>query len=65
MRLFKSNRVLVLSALLLISAAPAAVSSQTRQPLPKLLSVREQQALRESWLKKRLDTMLLPMMRQQ
>jgi Xaa-Pro aminopeptidase len=33
--------------------------------LPKLLTVREQQAVRESWLKKRLDTMLLPMMRQQ
>ena len=32
---------------------------------PKLLSVREQQALRETWLKKRLDTLLLPMMRQQ
>src|ERR1041385_4681640 len=38
---------------------------QQRQSLPKLLSVREQQAVRESWLKKRLDTMLLPMMRQQ
>jgi Xaa-Pro dipeptidase len=35
------------------------------EPLPKLLSVRDQQAVRESWLKKRLDTMLLPMMRQQ
>jgi Xaa-Pro aminopeptidase len=35
------------------------------EPLPKLLPVREQQAVRESWLKKRLDTMLLPMMRQQ
>ena len=33
--------------------------------LPKLLSLREQQGVRESWLKKRLDTMLLPMMRQQ
>ena len=33
--------------------------------LPKLLPLREQQAVRESWLKKRLDTMLLPMMRQQ
>jgi Xaa-Pro dipeptidase len=32
-------------------------------PLPKLLSVREQQAVRERWLKTRLDTMLLPMMR--
>ena len=65
MKLFKSNTVLVLCALLLISVAPAAVFSQKSQPLPKLLSVREQQALRESWLKKRLDTMLLPMMRQQ
>src|SRR4051812_46481243 len=32
---------------------------------PKLLPVREQQVVRETWLKKRLDTMLLPMMRQQ
>jgi Xaa-Pro dipeptidase len=44
----------------------SAIYSQSRiEPLPKLLSVREQQAVRESWLKKRLDTMLLPMMRQQ
>jgi Xaa-Pro aminopeptidase len=41
----------------------SSIYSQT--PLPKILSVREQQAVRESWLKKRLDTMLLPMMRQQ
>ena len=44
------------------------VSSQTRntrEQLPKLLTVREQQTVREGWLKKRLDTMLLPMMRQQ
>ena len=42
------------------------VFAQTRiEPLPKLLPVREQQSVRESWLKKRLDTMLLPMMRQQ
>ena len=34
------------------------------EPVPKLLSVREQQAVREAWLRKRLDTMLLPMMRQ-
>ncbi|HEU5133002.1 MAG TPA: M24 family metallopeptidase, partial [Pyrinomonadaceae bacterium] len=45
---------------------PATIYPQKRiEPLPKLLSVREQQAVRESWLKKRLDTMLLPMMRQQ
>jgi len=33
------------------------------EPLPQLLSVREQLELRERWLKTRLDTMLLPMMR--
>ncbi len=38
---------------------------KTIESLPKLLSVREQLSVRESWLKKRLDTMLLPMMRQQ
>ncbi len=31
--------------------------------MPKLLSQREQMDVREMWLKKRLDTMLLPMMR--
>jgi hypothetical protein len=58
--------VFVLSVAI-ISAAPASLNSQTQktEPLPKLLSVREQQEVRESWLKKRLDTMLLPMMRQQ
>ena len=34
----------------------------SEQP-PKLLSLREQTATREQWLKTRLDTMLLPMMR--
>jgi len=54
--------------LILVLLLPAPVCSQTRKrvaPLPKLLTVREQQTLRESWLKKRLDTMLLPLMRQQ
>ena len=31
--------------------------------LPKLLSLREQMNVREAWLKKRFDTLLLPMMR--
>lgn len=31
--------------------------------MPKLLSQREQMDVREAWLKKRLDTLLLPMMR--
>jgi Xaa-Pro dipeptidase len=62
------TRLSVISSLLLFVALSSAVQSQTRnriEPLPKLLSVREQQALREGWLKKRLETMLLPMMRQQ
>jgi Xaa-Pro dipeptidase len=54
------NRVLVI---LLLSCS--SIYAQSKRELPKLLSVREQQAMRESWLKKRLDTMLLPMMRQQ
>src|ERR1044071_8359275 len=55
--------LLTASVLLALSAT---TYQQTRsEPLPKLLSVREQQAVREAWLKKRLDTMLLPVMRQQ
>ena len=68
MKNFRSSIVFILSGLMLISAVPSSIYSQTKkssEPLPKLLPVREQQALRESWLKKRLDTMLLPMMRQQ
>ena len=33
------------------------------EPLPKLPTVREQLETRERWLKTRLDTLLLPMMR--
>ena len=61
----KQMSSVLLSVVLLISTA---VFSQTRkgvEPPPKLLTVREQQTLRETWLKKRLDTMLLPLMRQQ
>ena len=54
------------SALLLLFALSAPVYAQrpnAAKSLPKLLPLREQLAVRESWLKKRLDTMLLPMMR--
>jgi Xaa-Pro aminopeptidase len=54
--------VLLLFALTLPVVAQPSKSAKT---LPKLLSMREQQVVRESWLKKRFDTMLLPMMRQQ
>lgn len=63
-----ANRLVLISSVLLISALYSSTYPQTQksiESLPKLLSVREQQAVRESWLKKRLDTMLLPMMRQQ
>lgn len=63
----KSHRLLI-SSLLLICALSSTTYPQNRknvEALPKLLPVREQQLVRESWLKKRLDTMLLPMMRQQ
>ena len=66
MKRFRPIGLLVLSTLFLTPAS--SVYSQTRnnrEQLPKLLTVREQQTLREAWLKKRLDTLLLPMMRQQ
>ena len=57
---------LLISLLLFVSLSSVQAQRRTSiQPLPKLLSVREQQEVREAWLKKRLDTMLLPMMRQQ
>ena len=68
MKNFRSNIVFLLNALLLISTLPLSIYSQTQktpEALPRLLTVREQQQVREGWLKKRLDTMLLPMMRQQ
>src|ERR1041384_4687403 len=59
----KPSAIFLLSVLIFVSTSP--INAQKPEPLPKLLSVREQQAVRETWLKKRLDTMLLPMMRQQ
>jgi hypothetical protein len=61
------SRLLAGSILWIFALAPASYP-QTRKSIesfPKVLSVREQQAVRETWLKKRLDTMLLPMMRQE
>ena len=59
----KPSAIFLLSVLIFVSTSP--INAQKPEPLPKLLTVREQQSVRESWLKKRLDTMLLPMMRQQ
>ena len=60
-----TRRLLVISSVLLLSASVHPQTRNNTEPLPKLLGVREQQAVREVWLKKRLDTLLLPMMRQQ
>ncbi len=56
---------LLLITLLFAFTAPVYPQTQNSKSLPKLLTLREQQAVRESWLKKRLDTLLLPMMREQ
>jgi Xaa-Pro aminopeptidase len=53
------------STLLLLALSLSVYAQKPNESLPKLLSQREQLAVRESWLKKRLDTMLLPMMRRQ
>ncbi len=53
--------IVVLS--LSVSPTATAQKKDRAEPLPKLLSVREQLKVREGWLKTRLDTMLLPMMR--
>src|ERR1051326_7844736 len=66
MRLHRSVATGVFGVALMVAGASASLQAQkVSQPLPKLLTVREQQEVREGWLKKRLDTMLLPMMRQQ
>jgi len=65
MKPFRPTAALLLAGLLVSASSVFSQTQKTPEPLPKLLTLREQQALRESWLKKRLDTMLLPMMRQQ
>lgn len=57
----------LISAILLLFLSTAFGLSQNRSnepipAMPKLLSQREQMDVREAWLKKRLDTLLLPMM---
>lgn len=62
-RLSKLHSVALAILFLSLSLSTTAQKKLLAEPLPKLLSVREQIELRESWLKTRLDTMLLPMMR--
>lgn len=59
-------KIKLYQSVVLLFALSLSVYAQTAtdaKSLPQLLSLREQQDVRESWLKKRLDTMLLPMMR--
>lgn len=49
--------------LLVLCVSVSAQQTGTMESLPQLLPLREQQMVRERWLKTRLDTMLLPMMR--
>lgn len=66
---FKVNRSITLSFLLLLLVFSTSflfaqnISSEPIPPMPKLLSQREQADVREVWLKKRLGSMLLPMMK--
>lgn len=61
----KTSKILIL--LVLICSANSFFSqnksSEKIPPMPKLLSQREQMDVREAWLKKRFDTLVLPMMR--
>lgn len=61
----KRNIAHSLILLFVLSFPIYAQMTSVASSLPKLLSLREQQTVREGWLKKRLDTMLLPMMRRQ
>jgi Xaa-Pro dipeptidase len=57
-------RSIIVCVLLWTFIVPAlAQRRKAIEPLPRLLPVREQLKVREAWLKTRLDTMLLPMMR--
>jgi Xaa-Pro dipeptidase len=55
--------LLLIVAGLIATAPVVAQKKATAEALPQLLSVRKQQEVREGWLKVRLDTLLLPMMR--
>ena len=65
MRSYKLLARSIVLCILLSSFIVPALAQRKRliEPLPKLLPVREQLKVREGWLKTRLDTMLLPMMR--
>ncbi|MEO8649498.1 MAG: Xaa-Pro aminopeptidase, partial [Acidobacteriota bacterium] len=60
------SRILIALLILAVTAVSQSVPKPAREsipPMPKLLSLREQMDVRESWLRKRLDSLLLPMMK--
>lgn len=61
----KKSVLLILTFLLFSASVSFAQnkSNETLPAMPKLLSLREQSEVRQAWLKKRFDTLLLPMMR--
>lgn len=62
----KRSAIFILFFLLSANHAFAQNKSNEKIPaMPKLLSLRAQSEIRQQWLKKRLDTLLLPMMRKQ
>ncbi|MEO8572775.1 MAG: M24 family metallopeptidase [Pyrinomonadaceae bacterium] len=59
------KKLTIASLFLLAANAISLCQNRSNEPIPampKLLSQRAQMDIREAWLKKRLDTMLLPMM---
>ncbi len=65
-QLFRFSRIGVLILIGLLAFQELSAQNKSGEKIPamlKLLSQREQMDVRETWLKKRLDTMLLPMMK--
>ena len=65
MRISKANIAGLAIAVLSFVAAvvPQNRSGEPIPPMPKLLTQREQMKVRSDWLRQRLDTLLLPMMK--
>jgi Xaa-Pro dipeptidase len=64
MNIEKQFSAVVIAFLVLVSSSfPQNRSGEPIPPMPKLLSQREQADVRETWLRKRLGSLLLPMMK--
>ena len=65
MEIYTTLARIVLSCALMLTPTfpPTFAQGEANGGMPRLLPLREQQQVRERWLKTRLDTMLLPMMR--